>query len=72
MTANQVIGKQEAGGVVLPNNIVPGKFVHFTTDNNDLNEETLDGKNIAYATTLVVYQDIANGKFGHRFFTTIW
>ena len=36
--ANEVIGKQGAGAVVLPNNIVPRKFVHFAVDNSDLNE----------------------------------
>lgn len=37
-------------------NIFPGSFIQFAADNNDINEETLDGKNTTHATTLVVYQ----------------
>ena len=43
-------------GVVIPSNISPGVFVQFAADNNDLNEETLDGKQTTHATTIVAYQ----------------
>ena len=33
-----------------------GSFIQFAADNNDIHEETLDGKNTTHATTLVVYQ----------------
>ena len=67
--ANEIIQKHETDGIVLPNNIRPGRFIHFAADNNDLNEETLDGKSTTYATTLVMYQeqDIGHGNFGHCF-----
>jgi len=31
-------------------------FVQLAANNNDLNEETIDGKNTTLATTIVVYQ----------------
>lgn len=31
-------------------------FVQLAANNNDLNEETIDGKNTTHATTIVVYQ----------------
>ena len=48
--------KAEEYGTVVPSNITPGPFVQLAADNNDLNEETLDGKNTTHATTMVVYQ----------------
>ena len=44
-----------------PSNISPDSFIQFAADNNDINEETLDGKQTTHATTLVVYQ---KGHFG--------
>ena len=32
------------------------QYVHLAANNNDINEETLDGKNTTHATTIVVYQ----------------
>ena len=67
--ANEIIQKHETDGIVLPNNIQPGRFIHFAADNNDLNVETLDGKSTTHATTLVMYQeqDVGQGNFGHCF-----
>ena len=36
-------------------------FVQFAADNNDLNEDTLDGKHTTHATTMVAYQRKAFG-----------
>lgn len=41
---------------ISPTNIIPGNFIPFGADNNDINEETLDGKDTTHATTLVAYQ----------------
>ncbi|KAK3698753.1 hypothetical protein QZH41_004049 [Actinostola sp. cb2023] len=49
-------GKIRAQWHCYPSNIFPGTFIQFAADNNDINEETLDGKNTTHATTLVVYQ----------------
>ena len=46
----------EQFGTVMPSNISPGPFVQLATDNNDINEETLDSKNTTHATTMVAYQ----------------
>lgn len=54
--ANEVLAKSDETGVVIPSNIHPGVFVQMAADNNDINEETIDGKHTTHATTLVVYQ----------------
>ena len=54
--ATEVLAKVETYGTVIPSNISPGSFVQFAADNNDLKEETIDGKNTTHATTVVVYQ----------------
>ena len=54
--AEEVLAKVEEFGTVIPTNIKPGTFVQIAADNNDLNEETLDGKNTTHATTMVIYQ----------------
>ena len=59
--AQEVLAKSEMFGVVIPSNIIPGIFVQAAGDNNDINEETLDGKSTTHATTLVLYQQ---GQFG--------
>ena len=55
--AEDVLAQVEAFGTVIPTNIKPGAFVQMAADDNDLNEETLDGKNTAHATTKVIYQN---------------
>jgi len=52
--AKEILAKSQQTGTVLPSNIYPGSFIQFAADNNDLNEETLDGKSTTHATTLVV------------------
>ena len=42
--ANEIIAKSDISGVVLPSNISTGVFVQVAGDNNDINEDTLDGK----------------------------
>lgn len=54
--ATDVLAKVETYGTVIPSNISPGSFVQFAADNNDLKEETIEGKNTTHATTMVVYQ----------------
>ena len=54
--ATEVMAKAATYGTVVPTNISAGSFVQLAADNNDLSEETLDGKNTTHATTLVVYQ----------------
>ena len=54
--ATEVLAKSETYGTVIPSNISSGSFVQLAADNNDLNEETIDGKNTTHATTMVVYQ----------------
>lgn len=61
--AREILASKESCGVVIPSNISPGAFVQAACDNNDVNEETLDGKNTTHATTLVLYQA---GQFGLR------
>ena len=50
------LAKAEKTGVAIPSNNTRGKFIQFAGDNNDINEETLDGKQTTHATTLVIYQ----------------
>ena len=54
--AREISARSEEHGVVVPSNISPGVFIQCAADNNDLNEETLDGKQTTHATTIVVYQ----------------
>ena len=59
----EILASKESCGVVIPSNISPSAFVQAACDNNDVNEETLDGKNTTRATTFVLYQA---GHFGPR------
>ena len=43
-------------GAVVPRNLVFGRFVHFSGDNIDINDATLDGKNTFHATQLAAWQ----------------
>ncbi len=54
--AEEVLAQSEKYGVVIPSNITPNGFVQIAADNNDINEETLDGKQTTHSTTMVVYQ----------------
>jgi len=54
--ATEILAKADQTGVTIPSNILPGGFIQMAADNNDINEETIDGKNTTHATTIVVYQ----------------
>ena len=43
-------------GAVTPPNLVQGRFVHFSADNIDINDSTLDGKNTFHATQVTAWQ----------------
>ena len=43
-------------GAVVPPNLVPGKFTHFTADNIDISDASLDGKNTFHATQFAAWQ----------------
>eukprot|EP00112_Aurelia_sp_Birch-Aquarium-sp1_P026470 Seg940.1 transcript_id=Seg940.1/GoldUCD/mRNA.D3Y31 product="hypothetical protein" protein_id=Seg940.1/GoldUCD/D3Y31 len=43
-------------GAVIPKNFVANEFIHFTADNIDILDESLDGKNTFHATQLAAYQ----------------
>ena len=47
---------EENTGAVIPQNLVSGRFIHFSTDNIDIRDESLDGKNIFNATQMAAYQ----------------
>ena len=46
----------EESGTVEPCNLMTGRFVHFSTDNIDINDTTLDGKHGFHATQAVAWQ----------------
>ena len=50
--ANEILAKSDETGVIIPSNIHPGVFVQMAADNNDINEETIDGKNTTHACLL--------------------
>ena len=54
--AVEILAKSEQNQVVVPCNISPNIFIQAAADNNDINEETLDGKNTIHATTLAMFQ----------------
>ena len=43
-------------GAVIPKNFIENEFIHFTADNIDILDESLDGKNTFHATQLAAYQ----------------
>jgi len=43
-------------GAVIPPNIVKNNFIHYTCDNIDILDETLDGKNTFHATQMAAWQ----------------
>ena len=50
--AMELLARAESNGVILPSNILPGGIIQAAADNNDINEETLDGKRTTHATTI--------------------
>ena len=55
--AEDVLAKAEEFGTVIPTVIKAGSFVQIAANNNDINEETIDGKTTTHATTMVIYQN---------------
>lgn len=47
---------EEKTGNFLPHNLTPKRFTHFTADNIDINDNTLDGKNTFHATQVAAWQ----------------
>ena len=43
-------------GAVTPPNFVPGRFTHFTCDNIDINDASLDGNDSLHATQVASWQ----------------
>ena len=43
-------------GAVIPPNLVPNRFVHFTCDNIDINDSSFDVKNSFHATQIAAWQ----------------
>ena len=64
--ANESLAKADVSGVIIPTNINPGAFIQMAADNNDINEETTDGKNTTHATTLAIYQRKQYGPMPER------
>ena len=54
--ANESLARADYSGILIPTNINPGVFIQMAPDNNDIYEETKDGKNTTHATTLAIYQ----------------
>ena len=46
----------QATGAIIPPNIVANKFIHYTADNIDILDESLDGKNTFHATQMAAWQ----------------
>ena len=46
----------EKTGAVIPKNIVPGSFIHYSADNIDIDTNTNDGKGMFHATQVTAYQ----------------
>ena len=48
--AREILAKTKAEGIAIPSNIAPGSFIRFAADNNNINKETLYGKQTTHAT----------------------
>ena len=69
--ANNILERYiENGCVYIPNNIKRGVFAHFSCDNIDVLESTLDGRNTFHSTQMVLWQrksaDITAGSSENR------
>ena len=53
---NTLESMDPTSGAVVPENFVPNTFIHFTADNIDILDESLDGKNTFHATQMAAYQ----------------
>lgn len=54
--AEKTLTTVDHNGAVVPTNLVKARFVHFSTDNVDINETTLDGKGTFHATQVAAWQ----------------
>lgn len=45
-----------ATGAIIPPNMVANRFIHYTADNIDILDESLDGKNTFHATQMAAWQ----------------
>jgi len=54
--AMKTLETMDVNGAVVPQNLVNGHFVHFSADNVDINEYTLDGKGTFHATQVAAWQ----------------
>ena len=43
-------------GAIVPQNLVKGRFIHFSADNIDINKYTPDGKGTFHATQVAAWQ----------------
>ena len=55
-------------GAVIPPNLVPGRFTHYTVDNIDINDDTLEGKNTFHAMQMAGWQE---GRLLNHFLTPL-
>ena len=53
--ANESFAKADVSAVIIPTNINPCAFIQMVPDNKDINEETINSKNMTRATTFAVY-----------------
>jgi len=54
--AQNTLNSMDPSEAVLPPNLVRNRFVHFSADNIDINECSLDGKNSFHATQVAAWQ----------------
>ena len=55
-SAENTLQTMSTDGSVLPPNLVKYRFVHFSSDNIDINDRTLDRKNTFHATQVAAWQ----------------
>lgn len=51
-----LVSLDEETGATIPENLVKGRFVHFSTDNIDILDASLDGKNTFHGTQVTAWQ----------------
>ncbi len=56
LTAVAECQQETDDNVNIPSNISEGMFTQIAADNNDLSEETLDGKNTTHCTNMTIIQ----------------
>ena len=54
--AMKTLQTKERDGAIVPENLVKGHFVHFSTDNVDITEYNLDGKGTFQASQVTAWQ----------------